>query len=229
MKNSTLIRLIALTIAVILGAIFYTLYPSELSENIVFLTAVLLLIISASNLVYGIFLSSKQRTNTARIGSIGVTATLSFILFLISCVGAYQAIAGTITTTNVINILTIGLFFLQFFIVKATTNVLDSVEDETVFNSAHLRWAAALVGIAEECSAPELKIKIEKFAENCRYLGRDLSPAKNEINLKIEETIKKLSKQVNGADLRNAEIAFEELCDLTQKRERQLKELRSKA
>ena len=70
---------------------------------------------------------------------------------------------------------------------------------------------------------------IEKFAENCRYLGRDLSPVKNEINLKIEEAIKKLSEQINGTDLQNAEIVFAELCDLTQKRERQLKELRSKA
>jgi hypothetical protein len=229
MKNTSLIWLILLSVVVTLAAIFYVLFPNELSENIVFISSTALLIVAVGNLIYGFLFASQQKTDTGRIGSIGIIAAFSIALLISSSFGILLAINEKTTEANVLNIITIGLFFIQFFIIKASVNVLNDVEITTNYHSSHLRWANQMREIAHQCKSDELKVRLEKFADDCNYFSRDLSPNSTDINLAIEIAIKKLSLQVSQKNYEIAISTCEELDRLSQQRDRDLKAGRSKA
>jgi len=229
MKNTALIWLIIFALVVTLSAVFYVLYPNELSENIVFLSSTALLIVAAGNFVYGFLFASQQKTNTGRIGSIGITAIFSIVLLISSGLGIFLAINEKTTPANVLNIITIGLFFIQFFIIKASVNVLNEVEAATNYQSSHLKWANHIREISNQCKSDELRVRLKKIAEDCEFLSRDLSPNNTDINLVIESTIKKISQQVSEKNYEIANSYCDELYRLSQQREYELKASRSKA
>ncbi len=229
MKNTALIWLIIFALVVTLSAIFYVLFPNELSENIVFLSSTALFIVAAGNFVYGFLFASQQKTNTGRIGSIGITATFSIVLLISSGLGIFLAINDKTTPANVLNIITIGLFFIQFFIIKASVNVLDEAEATTNYQSSHLKWANHIREISNQCKSDELRVRLEKIADDCNFLSRDLGPNNTDINLAVESVIKKISQQVSEKNYELANSSCEELYRLSQQRERELKASRSKA
>ncbi|MBT8610169.1 hypothetical protein G6660_08980 [Polynucleobacter paneuropaeus] len=229
MKNNALFRLMALTAFVAVVAIYFVLYPTEMGQNLVLITSVGLLAISVGHIFYGPFLSSQNKTNTARIGSIGITTFFSiFILLPLSGFGVYKAVEGSTTVANVLNIATIAVFFMQYFITKSSTNLLDDIDDASNFKSSHAQWGRMVNEIALTSSSPDIKNFLMSFSEEFKFLARDPSSFNTSINQSIDDALATLAVAVNSKDELEVSQVVGRIKTLLATREQQLKDSRSK-
>ena len=229
MKNNSLFRLMSLTATIAVVAIYYVLYPTEMGQNLVFISSVALFAISVGYIFYGPFLSSHNRTNTSRIGSIGITGFFSiFILFPLSAFSVYRAIEGNIIVANVLNIATIAAFFMQYFITKSSTNLLDEIDDASNYRSAHAQWGSAVKEIASSSQSLEIKSRLMSFSEEFKFLARDPDSFGADINQAVDESISSLATAVSSGHDGEVSQKINNIKKLLAEREQQLKDLRSK-
>jgi hypothetical protein len=229
MSNIWLLRLIPAVIFIVTALILYIQFPDRWITDSAFTATGLIFSFSAAYLVFiPIIAVRKGESDAPQIGSIGIDAFFSLAIFGISSIALYQAYLNNTELALAFTAAAMAAFMLMLLVTKLTVRFLTDVSQKTDFKSSQTHWGAGLQQISNECDDANLKLELNKLADDTKYLSRDISREGTVINQKITTALTVLSKFISENNYESAKKVIHEISQLIKIRESELGSSRSK-
>lgn len=180
---------------------------------------------------YAIFSTSQVRaaaTEESRIGSAGLLATVSLVVFAASFQALRSSINGSDRSAYTFCIVALGLFIAGQYLNSFNRAHLDKVSEIRNRRSAHGNWSVQLHHLVGQCHDDEERRVLQALCERCRYLSRSVSTTAAKEEASIEAAISQLAQAVSRRDASAVVAQCNEVDRLFDCRETVMKSLHSR-
>jgi hypothetical protein len=229
MKNSMLLMLLPVTLAMAVIGVFFVLFPERFMGDMTFIVSILFVAVAAGVLLYSMISGYGKTGAAGLIGSIGIGTVMSVLVFLMASGAAALAITGIKKGAMALDIVTLAGFVATFVIVRATGSTGFRKASKPDTRSSQLVWADRLETIGRGCGMYQLKTRLLKLAGETRFLAQDEGRVAAEVNLRISSVLDTVDEAVRRGDEQGATIQMKRLRNLFAEREIELMNMRGRA
>jgi len=223
MRHAPIIALIAV---VVVFAFFCILMPDRISD-ISFLLSLAVMALATGNMLYSPASAFSRKSETARLGTVGLSVLLSIAVLLIAIGSFTAAYLYHKKLSLALDVLAVGLCVGGAVFQSLVSKHLRTVEEQRKKPSPHVAWKDSLLVLSRSVTDAQAAKALKDLAEETGYLARN-----TEIQFDVDDRIDDMLRNLKDMcrDQKNQEIlaAAAQLKSLFQEREVIVKSARRK-
>lgn len=229
MRSMGMFNLAALVASAMVLAIAAVLMPDKSWSNAA-ITSVVIFALSVGFAFYAPSVVAKKQCgiDAARMASLGPLGVVTGLMLLLTAGAFVFAILGMDKLAWAMDIFAIGSFIISALMLRAASDVIDSVAAQYSAPSKHIGWQGEIQGLCSIASDTKSKAALEQLAEKFRYAASDV-PGGTPQDSSIDSEVSAISEQLSADSAANVQGRISKIETLIAQRDVFLRLARNKA